>query len=240
LAWRTDMLVVEGLQVGYGGAAVLHGVDMRVEAGELVAVVGPNGAGKSTLLRTISGLIKPSAGSVTFEGDDLLAMEPDQIVKRGLIQVPEGRMVLGRMSVHENLLLGAHARPRSIDVSRDFDYVLTLFPRLKERLEQLAGTLSGGEQQMLAIGRGLMGSPRLLLLDEPSLGIAPIVVEHIFSAIAGIRANGVTIMLVEQNAAKALSAAARAYVLDLGRIVTTGPASELLGDERVRQAYLGI
>ena len=149
-------------------------------------------------------------------------------------------MVLGRMSVHENLLLGAHARPRSIDVSRDFDYVLTLFPRLKERLEQLAGTLSGGEQQMLAIGRGLMGSPRLLLLDEPSLGIAPIVVEHIFSAIAGIRANGVTIMLVEQNAAKALSAAARAYVLDLGRIVTTGPASELLGDERVRQAYLGI
>ena len=234
------MLVVEGLQVGYGGAAVLHGVDIRVEAGELVAVVGPNGAGKSTLLRTISGLIKPSAGSITFEGDDLLAIEPDQIVKRGLIQVPEGRMVLGRMSVHENLLLGAHARPRSIDVSRDFDYVLTLFPRLKERLEQLAGTLSGGEQQMLAIGRGLMGSPRLLLLDEPSLGIAPIVVEQIFSAIAGIRANGVTIMLVEQNAAKALSAAARAYVLDLGRIVTTGPASELLGDERVRQAYLGI
>ena len=127
------MLVVEGLQVGYGGAAVLHGVDIRVEAGELVAVVGPNGAGKSTLLRTISGLIKPSAGSITFEGDDLLAIEPDQIVKRGLIQVPEGRMVLGRMSVHENLLLGAHARPRSIDVSRDFDYVLTLFPRHVER-----------------------------------------------------------------------------------------------------------
>lgn len=234
------MLVIEGLRAGYGGATVLHGVEVRVDAGELVAVIGPNGAGKSTLLRTISGLVTPSAGSITFDGDDLLAMEPDQIVKRGLIQVPEGRMVLGRMSVHENLLLGAHARGRGIDFSRDFDYVLTLFPRLKERLEQLAGTLSGGEQQMLAIGRGLMGAPRLLLLDEPSLGIAPIVVEHIFSAISEIRSNGVTIMLVEQNAAKALSAAARAYVLDLGRIVATGPASELLGDERVRQTYLGI
>lgn len=234
------MLVIEGLQAGYGGAAVLHGVEVRVDAGELVSVIGPNGAGKSTLLRTISGLVTPSAGSITFDGDDLLTMEPDQIVKRGLIQVPEGRMVLGRMSVHENLLLGAHARRRGVNISRDFDYVLTLFPRLKERLEQLAGTLSGGEQQMLAISRGLMGAPRLLLMDEPSLGIAPIVVEHIFSAIAEIRSSGVTVMLVEQNAAKALSAATRAYVLDLGRIVGTGPASELLGDERVRQTYLGI
>jgi len=234
------MLVIEGLQAGYGGAAVLHGVEVRVDAGELVSVIGPNGAGKSTLLRTISGLVTPSAGSITFDGDDLLTMEPDQIVKRGLIQVPEGRMVLGRMSVHENLLLGAHARRRGVNISRDFDYVLTLFPRLKERLEQLAGTLSGGEQQMLAISRGLMGAPRLLLMDEPSLGIAPIVVEHIFSAIAEIRSSGVTVMLVEQNAAKALSAATRAYVLDLGRIVATGPASELLGDERVRQTYLGI
>ena len=234
------MLAIKGLQAGYGGAEVLHGVDIAVEAGELVAVIGPNGAGKTTLLRVISGLVRPSAGTIHFDGRDLLATEPDKIVACGLVHVPEGRMVLGRMTVRENLMLGAHARPRNADISRDLDYVLALFPRLEERLAQSAGTLSGGEQQMLAIGRGLMGAPRLLMLDEPSLGIAPIMVEKIFSAIEEIRSRGVTILLVEQNAAKALGAAVRAYALDLGRITSSGPATALLNDDRVRQAYLGI
>jgi branched-chain amino acid transport system ATP-binding protein len=234
------MLEIRGLKAGYGGAEVLHGVDIQIEAGELVAIIGPNGAGKTTLLRVISGLVRPSAGTLRFEGRDLLAMEPDLIVSSGLVHVPEGRMVLGRMTVRENLLLGAHVRPAGSEVSRDFEYVLTLFPRLKERLEQMAGTLSGGEQQMLAIGRGLMGAPRLLMLDEPSLGIAPILVEKILAAIEDIRATGVTVLLVEQNAVKALDLAVRGYALDLGRITSAGRSADLLNDERVRQAYLGI
>ena len=234
------MLVIKGLQAGYGGAEVLHGVDISIDAGELVAVIGPNGAGKTTLLRVISGLVRPSAGTISFDGRDLLAMEPDKIVRSGLVHVPEGRMVLGRMTVRENLMLGAHVRPGKADVTRDLDYVLALFPRLEERLAQSGGTLSGGEQQMLAIGRGLMGAPRLLMLDEPSLGIAPIMVEKIFTAIEDICSRGVTILLVEQNAAKALGAAVRGYALDLGRITSSGASTVLLNDDRVRQAYLGI
>ena len=234
------MLEIRDLRAGYGGAEVLHGVDIQIEAGELVAIIGPNGAGKTTLLRVISGLVRPSTGTVRFEGRDLSSMEPDLVVSSGLVHVPEGRMVLGRMTVRENLLLGAHVRPAGPEVSRDLEYVLTLFPRLEERLEQMAGTLSGGEQQMLAIGRGLMGSPRLLMLDEPSLGIAPIMVEKIFAAIQDIRARGVTVLLVEQNAAKALDLAIRGYALDLGHITSAGRSTDLLNDDRVRQAYLGI
>ncbi len=234
------MLAIKGLVAGYGGATVLHGVDITISAGELVAVIGPNGAGKSTLLRAISGLVGPTQGSIQFDGHDLLEWEPDQVVRHGLIHVPEGRMVLHRMTVHENIMLGAYARPRNADLSGDLAYVLDLFPSLAKRLSQVAGTLSGGEQQMLAIARGLMASPRLLMLDEPSLGIAPLLVEKIFSAIEQIRTKGVTILLVEQNAVRALSAAARAYVLDLGRVTAEGAAASLLVDERVRQAYLGI
>lgn len=234
------MLEIRDLRAGYGGAEVLHGVDIQIEAGELVAIIGPNGAGKTTLLRVISGLVRPSTGTVRFEGRDLSSMEPNLVVSSGLVHVPEGRMVLGRMTVRENLLLGAHVRPAGPEVSRDLEYVLTLFPRLEERLEQMAGTLSGGEQQMLAIGRGLMGSPRLLMLDEPSLGIAPIMVEKIFAAIQDIRGRGVTVLLVEQNAAKALDLAIRGYALDLGHITSAGRSADLLNDDRVRQAYLGI
>ena len=234
------MLTVEGLHVSYSGSVALGGVDLRLPTGELVAVIGPNGAGKSTLLRAISGLVPPSAGTITFDGADLGALKPDQIVRRGIIHVPEGRMVLGRMSVRENLLLGAHTRPRNEDSAPDFDYVLGLFPPLRERLDQLAGLLSGGEQQMLAIGRGLMGRPKLLMLDEPSLGLAPLVVTAIFEILDEIRSRGITVLLVEQNAERALAAADHAYVLDLGSVAAHGPAAHLLQDERVRNAYLGI
>ncbi|MGF7159986.1 branched-chain amino acid transport system ATP-binding protein [Rhodoligotrophos appendicifer] len=234
------MLTIKGLHCGYGGNSAINGIDITIAKGELVTVIGPNGAGKSTLLRTISGLLKPTSGSIIFDGQDLLAIQPDAIVRTGIIHVPEGRMVLGRMSVRENLVLGAYARVQDAKVKRDFEHALALFPILEQRIDQQAGTLSGGEQQMLAIGRGLMGNPRLLMLDEPSLGIAPIIVEKIFAAIADIQSRGVTMLLVEQNAAKALAAADRAYALDLGRMTASGPASALLNDPRVRQAYLGI
>jgi len=234
------MLTVEGLHVSYSGSEALRGVDLTLSQGEVVAVIGPNGAGKSTLLRTISGLVQPSSGRIVFDGTDLRSLKPDEIVRRGVIHVPEGRMVLGRMSVRENLLLGAYARPRHEDYSKDFDYVLGLFPRLQERLDQLAGLMSGGEQQMLAIGRGIMGRPKILMLDEPSLGLAPIVVTTIFEVLDEIRRRGITVLLVEQNAEKALSTADHAYVLDLGSIAARGVASELLRDARVRNAYLGI
>ena len=233
------MLCVRDLQVDYAGSPALKGVDLDVAAGEMVAVIGPNGAGKTTLLRAVSGLLR-CTGSIHFEGEDLRGLAPDQIVRRGIIHVPEGRMVLGRMTVRENLLLGAYSRAGDHTVARDLDAVLAMFPRLQERLDQLAGSLSGGEQQMLAIGRGLLGKPRLLMLDEPSLGIAPIIVAKIFEILGEIRANRVTILLVEQNAAKALAAADRGYALDLGRVSATGPAADLMNDERVRRAYLGV
>ena len=234
------MLTIQGLHVSYSGSVALGGVDLQLPAGELVAVIGPNGAGKSTLLRTISGLVRPDAGAITHDGVDLGALKPHEIVRRGIIHVPEGRMVLGRMSVRENLLLGAHTRPRHEDLSPDLEYVLGLFPRLRERLEQMAGLLSGGEQQMLAIGRGLMGHPKILMLDEPSLGLAPLVVTAIFDILDAIRSRGITVLLVEQNAERALATANHAYVLDLGTVAAHGPAAELLKDERVRNAYLGI
>ena len=234
------MLTLDNVHVSYSGSEALRGVDLTLSEGELVAVIGPNGAGKSTLLRTISGLVRRSAGKVTFDGSDLGALEPDEIVRRGIVHVPEGRMVLGRMSVRENLLLGAYSRPRHEDHTKELAHILTLFPRLEERLDQLAGTLSGGEQQMLAIGRGLMGRPKVLMLDEPSLGLAPLMVTTIFEVLVDIRRRGITVLLVEQNAERALSTADHAYVLDLGSVTAHGVASELLQDERVRSAYLGI
>lgn len=223
----------------YAGSAALRGVDLHVAPGELVTVIGANGAGKTTLLRAVSGLV-PHRGSIRFEGEDLTGLEPDRIVRRGIVHVPEGRMVLSRMSVRENLLLGAFTRRGDPTVPADLDNILAMFPRLQERLGQLAGSLSGGEQQMLAIGRGLMGRPRLLMLDEPSLGIAPIIVAQIFTILADIRRRGVTVLLVEQNAVKALAAADRGYALDLGRVSATGTAAELMNDDRVRRAYLGV
>ena len=234
------MLTLEDVHVSYSGSEALRGVDLAVAEGELVAVIGPNGAGKSTLLRTISGLVRRSAGRITFGGDDLGALEPHDIVRRGIVHVPEGRMVLGRMSVRENLLLGAYSRPRHEDHGKEFDAVLGLFPRLEERIDQLAGTLSGGEQQMLAIGRGLMGRPKVLMLDEPSLGLAPLMVNTIFGVLGEIRSRGITVLLVEQNAERALATADHAYVLDLGAVSARGVAADLLKDERVRSAYLGI
>ena len=234
------MLTIENVHVSYSGSEALRGVDLTLSEGELVAVIGPNGAGKSTLLRTISGLVRRSAGKVTFDGSDLGTLDPDEIVRRGIVHVPEGRMVLGRMSVRENLLLGAYSRPRHEDQTKELAHILGLFPRLQERLDQLAGTLSGGEQQMLAIGRGLMGRPKVLMLDEPSLGLAPLMVTTIFEVLVDIRRRGITVLLVEQNAERALSTADHAYVLDLGSVTAHGVASELLQDERVRSAYLGI
>jgi branched-chain amino acid transport system ATP-binding protein len=234
------VLAVRGLRVSYSGSAALRDVDLTVNAGELVAVIGPNGAGKTTLLRTISGIVPRQAGTIVFENEDLSRVEPDAIVRCGIVHVPEGRMVLGRMSVRENLQLGAYSRPRGEAAAEDWDYVLGLFPRVKERLGQLAGTLSGGEQQMVAIARGLMSRPRLLMLDEPSLGLAPIITERIFEALVDIKGRGVTVLLVEQNAEKALAIAERGYVLDLGSMAAQGAAQDLLRDDRVRQAYLGI
>ncbi len=234
------MIELSDVEAGYGANPVLRSVDLDVGEGELVSVIGPNGAGKTTLLRTISGLVRPTRGTITLDGRDLSRLEPDEIVALGVIHVPEGRMVLTRMTVRENLRLGAFKRSDDAAVSRDFDHAVSMFPILEERIGQMAGTLSGGEQQMLAIARGLMGAPRLLMLDEPSLGIAPILVRTIFRAIKDIQKTGVTILMVEQNATKALAAADRAYALDLGAVTASGPADVLLKDERVRQAYLGL
>ena len=234
------MLKVESMDVSYAGSQALKTVELEVRAGELVAVIGPNGAGKSTLLRAISGLVRPDAGTLRFDGNNLAALRPDQIVRLGVIHVPKGRMVLGRMTVRDNLLLGTYCRPSGEDATSDMADVLAMFPRLEERMDQLAGTLSGGEQQMLAIGRGLMGRPRLLMLDEPSLGLAPLVVTMIFEVLEKIRRKGIAVLLVEQNAERALKAADRAYVLDLGSVVAHGTGTELLGDARVRSAYLGV
>ena len=234
------MLTVEAIDISYSGSLALKAVSLELRTGELVAVIGPNGAGKSTLLRSISGLVRPDSGTLRFEGDDLGRLRPDQIVRRGVIHVPEGRMVLGRMTVRDNLLLGAYCRPSGEDAAGDLADVLAMFPKLDERMNQLAGTLSGGEQQMLAIGRGLMGRPRLLMLDEPSLGLAPLVVTMIFEVLEKIRRKGIAVLLVEQNAERALKAADRAFVLDLGSVVAHGTGTDLLGDARVRSAYLGV
>jgi len=236
------MLHIRDLNVHYGAIHALHGVSLEVNKGEIVTLIGSNGAGKSTTLRTISGLLRPTSGSITFEGDDLTTVPPHEIVRLGIAQSPEGRGIFANLSVDENLELGSYARPRSqrAEIAADRERALGLFPRLRERLKQNAGTLSGGEQQMLAMARALLAKPRLLLLDEPSLGLAPQVVQTIFKIIREINAGGTTILLVEQNAHMALKVAHRAYVVQVGRIIMQGPAAELAANDEVRKAYLGV
>jgi len=233
------LLEVEALDVYYGAVHALKGVSLRAEQGEIVTLIGANGAGKSTLLRTLSGLVRPRAGSVRFEGRDLTRLPAHEIVGLGVSQAPEGRMVFANLSVEDNLELGAYRRKDRAGVRKDRDEVYRLFPRLLERRRQQAGTLSGGEQQMLAIGRALMPRPRLLLLDEPSLGLAPLLVREIFRTIREINQAGVTVLLVEQNAHMALSVAGRGYVLETGSVRLEDRAAALLANPKVRDAYLG-
>jgi branched-chain amino acid transport system ATP-binding protein len=231
------MLEVKDVEVRYGSIAALKGISFTVGRGEIVALLGANGAGKTTTQKTISGMLRPSAGSITYEGRRIDGIPAHNLIRLGICHVPEGRHVFPRMTVSENLEMGAF-RFRTID-RKDLDRVLELFPRLRERFKQEAGTLSGGEQQMLAIGRALMGKPRLLLLDEPSMGLAPMVVAQIFEIIKEINQSGVTVLLVEQNAAQALALANRGYVLETGEIVLEGSGRDLLADDRIRAAYLG-
>jgi branched-chain amino acid transport system ATP-binding protein len=232
------VLEVTDLHVYYGEIHALKGISFRVGQGEIVTLLGNNGAGKTTTLRTLSGLLAPRGGDVQFEGSSLLGIAPHDVVQKGITHVPEGRRIFNRLSVVENLEMGAYTRGDSA-VAQDMDHVFTTFPRLKERRTQVAGTLSGGEQQMLAIGRALMARPRLLLLDEPSMGLAPVLVEQIFETVLAINREGVTILLVEQNAAMALSIAERGYVLETGRLPLEGGARELADNPEVRRAYLG-
>ncbi len=236
----TAMLEIRDLVVSYGAVRALHGVSLRVEQGEVVTLIGCNGAGKSTTLRAISGLARASAGSIEFEGRAIHRMPPHEIVRIGVAHAPEGRGIFANMTVDENLELGAYTRSDKAGIARDRDWALSLFPRLGERLRQNAGTLSGGEQQMLAIARAILTKPRLLLLDEPSLGLAPQVVQTIFKIVREINAAGTTILLVEQNAHMALKVANRAYVLEVGEIKMSGPAAELAASDEVRKAYLGV
>jgi len=233
------MLVLEDVNVYYGSIHAIKGVSLEVNQGEIVTLIGSNGAGKSTCLKTISGLLRPKTGKVKFKGKDLSDIAPQSIVAQGISQVPEGRRVFANMTVIENLELGAYLRKDKAGIQEDIKRVYELFPRLQERKNQLSGTLSGGEQQMLAMGRALMSKPQLLLLDEPSMGLAPILVKQIFSIIKEINASGTTILLVEQNAHMALSIANRAYVLETGKIVLSGDAQQLAASEEVRKAYLG-
>ncbi len=233
------LLKVENLHVAYGAIRALQGISFHVNEGEIVTLIGANGAGKSTTLRTISGLLRPIQGEIIFDGRDITHVSPERIVRMGISQVPEGRQIFAGLTVQENLEMGAYTRKDKNEVQESMERVFASFPRLKERLKQVGGTLSGGEQQMLAMGRGLMSKPRLLLLDEPSMGLAPILVEEIFEIIKTINAQGTSILLVEQNAAMALSTAHRGYVLETGRIVLEGDAADLLRNPQVRKAYLG-
>lgn len=233
------LLEVKNLCVNYGAIKALHGISFEVNQGEIITLIGSNGAGKTTTLHSISNIIKKQGGQIIFNGEDITNLGADKIVARNLVQVPEGRRVFANLSVLENLQLGAYLRKDKPGIEKDIDRVFSLFPRLKERVKQPAGTLSGGEQQMLAMGRALMSQPKLLLLDEPSMGLAPILVDEIFEIIKRINADGTTILLVEQNAFKALSIADRAYVLETGEIKKSGKASELLNDDAVKNAYLG-
>jgi branched-chain amino acid transport system ATP-binding protein len=234
------MLELADVHVRYGNIRALQGVSLRVENGELVALIGSNGAGKSTTLRTISGLLRPSQGAITFEGSDITSAATDRIVAMGISHCPEGRHIFGSLTVAENLRLGAVSRSDRAGIAEDLEMVFELFPLLKERIDQAGGTLSGGEQQMLAIGRALMSRPRLLLLDEPSLGLAPLMVERIFATIAELKRQGRTILLVEQNVHQALDVADRAYVVETGRITLDGEAAVLRHDPKVEQSYLGV
>ena len=232
------ILKVDDINVYYGAIHAIKGVSFEVNEGEIVTLIGANGAGKSTTLNTVAGLLKPRTGTIELEGKSLLGVAPHKIVSRGMALCPEGRRVFLQLSVQENLEMGAYTRPAS-EIAESMDRIYQQFPRLKERYKQVAGTLSGGEQQMLAMGRALMSKPKLLMLDEPSMGLAPLLVEQIFSIIEELNAAGTTILLVEQNAQMALSIANRGYVLETGKIVTTGTGAELLNDDAVRKAYLG-
>ena len=234
------MLSLENLHVYYGGIHALKGISLEVPEGKIVTLIGANGAGKSTTLRSISGIVSPREGRITFEGKDLTEVPAYDIVGMGIAMVPEGRRVFTNLTVLENLLVGAHIRRDSADVQRDLEWVCTLFPRLEERASQSAGTLSGGEQQMLAVGRALMSKPRLLLMDEPSLGLAPNLVQEVFKTIRQLHDEGTTILLVEQNARAALRTADYGYILETGEIVLEGPGRELLHNDDVRKAYLGV
>jgi branched-chain amino acid transport system ATP-binding protein len=232
------LLELRDLRVAYGGIQAVKGLSLELREGELVSLIGANGAGKSTTLKAICGLLKPQGGEVRYQGRDIGAQGPWDLVAQGLVMVPEGRGIFARMSIEENLRMGAYLR-RDGEVDADIDAVYRRFPRLKERHRQLAGTLSGGEQQMLAMGRALLARPRLLLLDEPTMGLAPIIVDQIFEVVRDVHAQGVTVLLVEQNAQRALQMADRAYVLESGELALSGAAAELLGDARVQAAYLG-
>jgi len=238
-AVRTPLLEIKQMSVNYGGIQALRDVNLTIYPGEVVTLIGSNGAGKSTTLRTISRLVALRSGQLFYEGQDITRARPDEVVRLGIAQAPEGRRVLTRLTVEDNLELGAFTRTDRTEIAATLKRQFELFPRLAERRQQLAGTLSGGEQQMLAIARALMSHPKLLLLDEPSLGLAPVIVRNIFAIIRELRTLGVTILLVEQNARLALQSADRGYVLETGRITIEGVAAELVHDERVKQAYLG-
>jgi branched-chain amino acid transport system ATP-binding protein len=234
------MLKIEKLNFAYDDLKVLWDVDFEVNEGEIVTVLGANGAGKSTTLKNISQLVKPNSGTITFMGKDLRRMQPHHVVEAGLIQVPEGRHIFPEMTVMENLRMGSYVKATRADRQKNIDWVFDLFPRLKEREKQLGGTMSGGEQQMLAIARGLMANPKLMLLDEPSLGLSPLLVKNIFDIITGINKQGVTILLVEQNVFQSLRISHRAYVMETGRVVLTGTGDELLNNDHIKKAFLGM
>lgn len=233
------MLEIKDLHVNYGGIKALKGISFEVEKGKIVTLIGANGAGKSTTLRSIISLVKPAGGQILFEGTDITNMPTKDIVSKGIVLVPEGRHVFSNLTVLENLKLGAYLRSDQAEINKDCDYVFELFPRLKERTWQMAGTLSGGEQQMLAVGRALMARPKLIMMDEPSLGLAPLVVKDIFDIISRINAQGVTVLLIEQNANAALCLADTGYVMEVGKITMSGSGSDLLQNKNVRAAYLG-
>ena len=233
------MLEVEGLVAGYGAFTVLHGMSLSVAAGEIVAVLGANGVGKTTLNRTLSGLIRARSGRIVFEGSDITMSDHATIVRAGLIHVPEGRKIFPTLSVRENLQLGSYARGKA-ERAQTLERVLDIFPRLRERLSQAVGSMSGGEQQMVAIGRGLMGRPRLLILDEPSLGLSPLLTDELFALIRRLHADGLSILLVEQNVLQSLAVATRAYVVEHGHVTLAGAASALLDDPKLKAAYLGM
>ena len=233
------MLRIESLDVYYGAIQALEGVSLSVNEGEIVAIIGSNGAGKSTMLRSISGLVRPRSGRIVFRGEDIAGARADRIVKAGISQSPEGRRIFTNMSVEENLKMGAFIRSDAGGIAQDVDRVLERFPRLRERYRQNAGTMSGGEQQMLAMGRAMMSRPKVLLLDEPSLGLAPNLMAEIFRIVLDLNADGTTVLLVEQNANRALEVAHRAYVLETGKLVLSGTGRDLLADPKVKEAYLG-
>ncbi len=233
------MLEIKDLKVNYGGIEALKGISFHVEEGEIVTLIGANGAGKSTTLRSIMNVVKPASGAISFQGENITGKDTQKIVDRGIVLVPEGRRVFPNLTVLENLRIGAYLRTDKAGIDKDLRHVYNLFPRLEERHWQLAGTLSGGEQQMLAVGRALMAKPKVIMMDEPSLGLAPLVVKDIFSIIRRIHEEGVTVLLIEQNANAALKIADRGYVMETGRITLTGTGAELLSNESVREAYLG-